>query len=126
MTEADGTIAATEVAQNTSLISWRSVAFLPITFPLTIGGATIGLLISFSANAHNSGGRLVLSVAGLAYALVTAITIYLSSRLHPRLSERALMLFDRIAGILLTAIAAILLASGGTRLVVDVLSSIHG
>ena len=36
------------------------------------------------------------------------------------------MLFDRIAGILLTAIAAILLASGGTRLVVDVLNSIHG
>jgi multiple antibiotic resistance protein len=102
------------------------VAFLPVTFPLTIGGATIGLLISFSANAHNTGGRLVLSVAGLAYALVTGITIYLSSRLHPHLSERALMLFDRIAGILLTAIAAILLASGGTRLVVDVLNSIHG
>jgi multiple antibiotic resistance protein len=115
-----------EPPKEAALVSWRSVAFLPVTFPLTIGGATIGLLISFSANAHNTGGRLVLSVAGLAYALVTGITIYLSSRLHPHLSERALMLFDRIAGILLTAIAAILLASGGTRLVVDVLNSIHG
>ncbi len=58
------------------LIPWArccSVAFLPVTFPLTIGGATVGLLIS---------------VAGLAYALVTGITIYPSSRLHPRLSER--------------------------------------
>ena len=126
--EATGTgpAAVTKPPEQAPLVSWRSVAFLPVTFPLTIGGATIGLLISFSANAHNSGGRLVLSVAGLAYALVTGITIYLSSRLHPRLSERALMLFDRIAGILLTAIAAILLASGGTRLVVDVLNSIHG
>ncbi len=123
VTEAE---APEEAPKEASLVSWRSVAFLPVTFPLTIGGATIGLLISFSANAHNSGGRLVLSVAGLAYALVTGITIYLSSRLHPHLSERALMLFDRIAGILLTAIAAILLASGGTRLVVDVLNSIHG
>jgi multiple antibiotic resistance protein len=126
--EANGTgpLAVTEPAGQASLISWRSVAFLPITFPLTVGGATIGLLISFSANAQNSGGRLLLSVAGLAYALVTGITLYLSSRLHPRLSARALELFDRIAGILLTAIAAILLASGGTRLVVDVLNSIHG
>ena len=126
--EATGTgpVAVTEPPGQASLISWRSVAFLPITFPLTIGGATIGLLISFSANAQNSGGRLVLSIAGLGYALVTGITIYLSSRLHPRLSARALDLFDRIAGILLTAIAAILLTSGGTRLVVDVLNSIHG
>jgi multiple antibiotic resistance protein len=121
-----GTVAVTEPPGEASLVSWRSVAFLPITFPLTIGGATIGLLISFSANAQNSAGRLVLSIAGLAYALVTGITIYLSSRLHPRLSARALELFDRIAGILLTAIAAILLTSGGTRLVVDVLNSIHG
>lgn len=121
-----GTVAVTEPPGQASLVSWRSVAFLPVTFPLTIGGATIGLLISFSANAQNSGGRLVLSFAGLAYALVTGITIYLSSRLHPRLSARALDLFDRIAGILLTAIAAILLTSGGTRLVVDVLNSIHG
>jgi multiple antibiotic resistance protein len=124
-TEAAGTPAATEATDEQPLVSWRSVAFLPVTFPLTIGGATVGLLISFSANAHNSSGRLVLSVAVLAYALVAGITIYLSSRLHPRLSERGLALFDRVAGILLTAIAAILLASGGTRLVVDVLHSIH-
>jgi multiple antibiotic resistance protein len=123
--EVPGTPTAAEATGQASLVSWRSVAFLPITFPLTIGGATVGLLISFSANAHNSTGRLALSAAGLVYALVAGITIYLSSRLHPRLSPRALVLFDRVAGILLTAIAAILLASGGTRLVVEVLNSIH-
>jgi multiple antibiotic resistance protein len=123
---AAGTPPAVEASREAPLVSWRSVAFLPVTFPLTIGGATVGLLISFSANAQNTAGRLALSVAGLVYALVTGITIYLSSRLHPRLSERGLALFDRVAGILLTAIAAILLASGGTRLVVEVLHSIRG
>jgi multiple antibiotic resistance protein len=28
---------------------WRSILFMPVTFPLTIGGATIGLLIGFRA-----------------------------------------------------------------------------
>jgi multiple antibiotic resistance protein len=38
---------------------------------------------------------------------------------HRRVSDRARLMLDRIAGILLTAIAVTLLASGFTRLVVQ-------
>lgn len=105
--------------------SWRAVLAMPLTFPLTLGGATIGLLVAFRAVAENTGAVVGLSLAGLAYAAVTGITVYLAGHLNRRVSATARMILDRIAGILLVAIATILLASGGTRLVVDVLNSLN-
>jgi multiple antibiotic resistance protein len=103
--------------------SWQSVLLTPVTFPLTVGGATFGILVSFSALSHGAPDRFLLTAAGLAYAAVTAITLFISSHVHRRASARTRQLLDRIAGILLTSIAVTLLASGITRLVVDVL---HG
>jgi multiple antibiotic resistance protein len=103
---------------------WRSILLTPVTFPLTVGGATFGILVGFAATSANVADRGALTLAGLAYAAVTGITLYLASRVHRRVSERGRDMLDRIAGILLTSIAAMLLASGITRLVVDVLDSI--
>jgi multiple antibiotic resistance protein len=101
--------------------SWRSVVFMPLTFPLTIGGATIAVLISFRAQVDSVGGVLALTVAALIHAAVTGTCVYVAGHAGRRLSDRARNILDRVAGILLTAIAATLLASGFTRLVVDVL-----
>jgi multiple antibiotic resistance protein len=103
--------------------SWRSVVFVPFTFPLTIGGATVGLLIGFRANVSGTFGVGALVVAALAYSAVTGFCVYLGGHAQRRLSERARSVLDRVAGILLTAIAATLVASGFTRLVIDVLHS---
>jgi multiple antibiotic resistance protein len=101
--------------------AWRSIVFMPITFPLTIGGATVGLLIGFRAEAHGMVAVAMLTVAALAYAAVTGLSIYMAGRIEPRLSDRGREMFDKLAGIMLTAIAFTLLASGVTRLVIDVL-----
>jgi multiple antibiotic resistance protein len=105
--------------------AWRKIVFMPVTFPLTIGGATVGLLIAFRSEAHGYGEVALLTAAALLYAAVTGTSIYISGRIEPHLSPRGLELFDRIAGILLTAIAATLLASGFTRLVTDVLHNLQ-
>jgi multiple antibiotic resistance protein len=105
-------------------VSWRSLLLTPVTFPLTVGGATFGILVGFSAEAGGAEDRGWLSVAALAYALVTGVTLYASGHVHRRVSASGRDMLDRIAGILLTAIAVTLIASGGTRLVVDVLESL--
>jgi multiple antibiotic resistance protein len=64
----------------------------------------------------------LLSIAAVAYAAVTGITLYLAGHVQRRISLRGAMLLDRLAGILLTAIAVILLANGFTGLV---LARIH-
>ncbi len=104
--------------------SWQSVVFMPLTFPLTIGGATIGILVGFRADVRGTGGVTLLVVAALVYALVTGLCVGIAGKVGRRLSERARVLIDRIAGILLVAIAATLLASGFTRLVIDVLRNV--
>lgn len=103
---------------------WRSIVFTPLTFPLTFGGTTFGFFVAYRAESDSWTGAIGLSVAALAYAAVTGVTLYAAGHLGRRVSVSAAAVLEKVAGILLTAIAVILLASGGTRLVVDVLHSL--
>jgi multiple antibiotic resistance protein len=104
--------------------SWRSVLFMPVTFPITVGGTSFAILVGFRSRAENVSEVVALSIAGIAYAAVAGITVYLSGQVERRTSPRAQMLLERIAGILLTAIAVSLLVSGGTQMVVAALESL--
>ena len=99
----------------------RSVLFTLITFPLTVGGTTFAFGVAASADVGSLDGRLLLSVAAVAYAAVSGLTLYASGHLERRVSPQAGMILDRVAGILLTSIAVILLANGFTDLVVAAL-----
>ena len=101
--------------------SLRSVLLTPITFPLTVGGTTFAFGVAASADVGNVKGRLLLSVAAVAYAAVTGLTLYASGHVERRVSLQTARILDRVAGILLTAIATILLANGFTDLVVAAL-----
>ncbi len=65
-----------------------------------------------------------LSIGAVGCALVTGLCVYIAGHLERRVSDRARILLDRVAGILLVAIASTLLASGFTRLVIDVLQHV--
>jgi multiple antibiotic resistance protein len=100
----------------------RSVLFTPITFPLTVGGTTFAFGVAASADVGTFDQRLLLSIAAVAYAAVTGLTLYASGPVERRVSPQAGMILDRIAGILLTSIAVVLLANGFTDLVVAALN----
>ncbi|MER7004701.1 MarC family protein [Dactylosporangium sp. NPDC000555] len=108
--------------------SWRQVVVMPLTFPLTIGGAAIAVLIGFRAESHGPVGVLALIAAALLYAAVTGVCVLVAGRAGRGPADRARAVQDRVAGMLLTAIAATLLASGFTRLVASVLHGLgqHG
>src|SRR3954447_12136557 len=101
--------------------SWRRFAFVPVTFPLTVGGTTFAFFVAFRAEAAHTVDVLALSLAGLAYAAVTGLTVYASGHMQRRVKPSTASLLDRLAGILLTAIAVTILISGVTRLVVEFL-----
>jgi multiple antibiotic resistance protein len=100
----------------------RSVLFLPLTFPLTVGGTTFAFGVAASASAPGIAEKVLVSVAAICYALVTGVTLYAAGHVTRRVSAQGMVLLDRIAGILLTAIAVILLVNGFTAMV---LSRIH-
>ncbi|MFE3452540.1 MarC family protein [Nonomuraea sp. NPDC059194] len=95
----------------------KSVLFTPLSFPLTFGGTTFAFGVAASAAATTIRDKLALSLAAVCFAAVTGLTLYLSGHVERRISLRGAMLLDRVAGILLTAIAVILLANGFTDLV---------
>jgi multiple antibiotic resistance protein len=101
--------------------SWKSVLLTPVTFPLTVGGTTFAFGVAASAEVGSWGNRGWLSIAAVGYGAVTGLTLYASGHLARRVSYGTLTLLDRFAGILLTAIAVILLANGFTDLVVAAL-----
>ena len=103
---------------------WRSIVFTPITFPLTFGGTTFGFFVAYRAESTSWTGALGLSIAALAYSAVTGLTLFAAGHVGRRVSPTAATLLEKVAGILLTAIAVILIASGGTRLVHEVLHSL--
>lgn len=74
---------------------------------LTVGGATVGLLIGFRAQVSGTVNVVLLTVAALAYAAVTGICVYVAGRVQGRISDRGRELLDRVAGLLLVAIAAL-------------------
>lgn len=102
---------------------WRAVLFMPVTFPLTVGGTTFAIIVSFRAGAKSLLEVIALSVAALVYAAVTGITVYASGHLQRRVSPKTRTLLERVAGILLTAIAVSLFGSGVPRMVVATLES---
>lgn len=112
------------VDRRTPTGAWREHVFVPVTFPLTVGGTTFAFFVAFRAEADSTAEVLGLSAAGLAYAALTALTLYASAHVQRRASPAAAAFLDRLAGILLTAIAVTILASGATRLVVDVLEGL--
>jgi multiple antibiotic resistance protein len=97
----------------------RSVLFMPLTFPLTVGGTTFAFGVAASASASSAREKALVSIAAVAFAAVTGITLYLAGHVQRRIPRRGAMLLDRLAGILLTAIAVTLLANGFTDLVLN-------
>jgi multiple antibiotic resistance protein len=105
------------LAERESVRNWRSTLFSPITFPLTVGGATFAISAAASADVGTTHGRVLLSITAAAYGLVTGATLYASGHVEKRISPQASRFLDKIAGILLTCIAVILLTNGFTDLV---------
>lgn len=111
--------AAELVSELEKPMSWRSVVFMPVTFPLTFGGTSFAFLVAARAEAKGHLDVIALSIAALTYAAVTGITLYASAHLERRVSLGSRTFLERIAGILLVAIAAMLLIGGGTRMVLS-------
>jgi multiple antibiotic resistance protein len=113
--------AAEEIGATVHTGSPRSVLLTPITFPLTVGGTTFAFGVAAAADAETAANKVLLSVAAVAYAVVTGITLYSAGHVERRVSSQVAMILDRVAGILLTSIAVILLANGATGLVLSAL-----
>jgi multiple antibiotic resistance protein len=103
--------------------SWRKLLFTPVTFPLTVGGTSFGMIVAFASTGRNFLDGVYFTVSGFCYAAVTGVTLFAAGHANRRASAELRLVLARVAGILLTAIAVTLIASGGSKLVLDAIGS---
>jgi multiple antibiotic resistance protein len=99
---------------------WRRVLVVPLTFPLSVGGATAAIAIAISAQYPATLDRVFLSAIVVAMALVVGTTHYVSPLIAKRLRESGGMdILTRVSGVILSAIAVQLLFRGAVGLLTD-------
>jgi len=84
---------------------WRSVIAIPLVFPFSVGGASVSFIIAMTGRYNTVPDILILSLACVAMAAFMALTFLISGPLSLRLGKVGMELTNRVAGILLTAIA---------------------
>src|SRR5262249_55208604 len=65
--------------QTSEPLDWKSVVFMPMTFPLAVNGTTFALIVAARSEARGLQEAFALSAATLAYAFLTGITLLVSS-----------------------------------------------
>ncbi|MFC7131770.1 MULTISPECIES: MarC family protein [Salinibaculum] len=99
---------------------WHRVITVPLTFPLSVGGATAAIAIAVSAQYPATRDRVLLSAIVVGMALVVGTTHYISPLIANRLRETGGMdILTRVSGIILSTIAVQLLFRGAVGLLTD-------
>ena len=107
-----GTSKPEEVEEGKESKTWRDMAVIPMTFPMSIGGTTAAYIVSASGFAKNTIDLVAISVVVVLFGVVIWLTHLFSPPLAARLNPDARAILNRIGGIVLVTIAVQLLASG--------------
>ncbi len=107
-----GTNRLNEAGSDEPAKSWREMSVLPMTFPMSMGGTTVGYVVTAAGYAKNLGDLVAISVVCILFAFVVLCTIYLSPPVASRLPPQAQLVLGRVSGIVLVAISIQLFASG--------------
>ncbi len=92
--------------------TWRQMAVLPMTFPMSIGGTTAAYIVSASGFARNVLDLVAISVVVVLFGVVIWLTHLFSPPLAAKLNPQGRAILTRIGGIILVTIAVQLLANG--------------
>lgn len=92
--------------------AWEEMAAVPLTFPITIGGGTIAVVIGATGRYGSLPDIAALAAVCALMAVPVFLTFYFAGRLVRRLSSGAVDAVNRISGIILFALGAQLAVSG--------------
>jgi multiple antibiotic resistance protein len=88
-----------------------NVAFVPLGTPLLAGPGAIVATMLYVQQIHGAGNAIALAAAILAVAVTAWLAMHFSTAVHRVLTDNGVELLNRIAGLLLSAIAVQLVAA---------------
>lgn len=101
-----------EVPAQANPASWDEMAAVPLTFPITIGGGTIAVVIGAVSRFHSPADLAAVAGVCALMAVPVFLTFSFAGRLVRHLSAGAADAVNRISGIILFALGAQLAVKG--------------
>ena len=98
---------------------WRSVVAVPLSFPMTIGGATAAIVMATASRYDSIPDLIAISLVCVLAAVMIYATHYYSGPIANRLNPRNMDILSRVSGIILVSISAQLIIKGIIELAVD-------
>ena len=92
--------------------SWRQLVAVPLTFPMSIGGATVAAVIAATGDKPSLARGLATSVVCLAMTVVVWLTLRAAVPLTRRISRGSMAALTAFSGLLLLCIAFQVIAAG--------------
>lgn len=92
--------------------NWEGMAAVPLTFPITIGGGTIAVVVSAATRYAAPWDLAALAAVCLLMAVPVFLTFSFAGRLVRHLSSGAIDAVNRVSGIILFALGAQLAVKG--------------
>lgn len=88
------------------------IAVVPLAIPITVGPATIGVLLVMGAELSSALQKLIASSALVSAAVTVCLLLYMASGIERRLGAIGLSILSKLTGLMLAAIAAQLILTG--------------
>jgi multiple antibiotic resistance protein len=101
-----------ELPTETTPDAWRSIAIVPLTFPITVGGATVAAAVGAAGAAHDFQRLLGCTAVVLGMTVVVWLVYRFGAPLVRRLPTAALAALAGVSRILLICISFEILARG--------------
>ena len=98
-----------ETAKHTN---WKTLAAVPIIFPLACGGGSLALIISTASNNSSLEGLTLISVMLILVTAVVFLTFSFAEPLAKKVGSQGLEVMSRAGGIILAALAVQMLVNG--------------
>lgn len=92
--------------------NWKTLAAVPIIFPLSCGGGSLALIISTSSANSSIEGLLLISAMLLLVSLTVFLTFSFAEPLAKKAGPNGLEIMSRAGGIILAALALQMLVNG--------------
>jgi multiple antibiotic resistance protein len=94
------------------LESSEDISVVPLAIPVTVGPATVGVLLIMGGETTSTEHKL-LTIAALVTAILTVgLLLFLSSKLERWLGKRGLTILSKITGLILASMAAQMIFTG--------------
>ena len=91
---------------------WKSIVIVPLTFPITVGGAGLSYVIVTAGAVPGVVNNLIISGAIMLVAFLIWLTYYFAGPISEKLGPGGTDILTKVAGIILMALGFMILAQG--------------